>query len=44
LGFACSDFLGVWDVELGYLRSFCIFNTCTHGYQLSSEDCLCCIP
>jgi hypothetical protein len=39
-------FLGVWDVTLGHLfENFWVsFNICTHGYSLSSEDCLCCVP
>jgi hypothetical protein len=36
-GFACSFFLGVWDVALGHwFEIFLSFYICTHGYKLSS--------
>jgi hypothetical protein len=31
----------LWDTAKEVLRGKFI---CTHGYQLSSSDCLCCVP
>jgi hypothetical protein len=37
-------FLGVWDLALCCLRTFYVFNICTHDYKFSSLDCLCYVP
>jgi hypothetical protein len=37
-------FLGVWNVALGHWFEIFPFNTCTHSYKLSSQDCLWCVP